>query len=177
MITDMIVLVSPESEKDYEDITRCNHLAFKQKGEGTLVEAIRKNPKFIPELSLIAEVDAKIIGHILFFPVIIQSDSNNFTSLSLAPMSVLPKYQNRGIGTELVKSGLEKAGELGFESVIVLGHEKYYPRFGFKPASNWNIKSPFPVPDEAFMAIELIPNALTEVNGTVIYPKEYEVAL
>jgi len=92
-------------------------------------------------------------------------------------MSVLPEYQNRGIGTELVKSGLEKSGEFGFESVIVLGHEKYYPRFGFKPASNWNIKSPFPVPDEAFMAIELIPNALTEVNGAVIYPKEYEVAL
>jgi len=177
MITDMIVLVRPESEKDYEGITRCNNLAFNQKDEACLVEAIRKNPKYISELSLVVEVITEIIGHILFFPVIIQSDSNNFTSLSLAPMSVLPEYQNRGIGTELVKSGLEKAVELGFESVIVLGHEKYYPRFGFKPASNWNIKSPFPVPDEAFMAIELIPNALTEVNGIVIYPKEYEAAL
>ena len=72
---------------------------------------------------------------------------------------------------------MKKARELGFKSVIVLGHEKYYPRFGFKPASNWNIKSPIPIPDEAFMAIELIPDALIEVNGIVIYPKEYDVSL
>lgn len=173
----MNLIVRQESKKDYRGITRCNDLAFKQKSEGTLVEAIRKNLKFIPELSLVAEVNAKIIGHILFFPIIIESNQNNFSSLSLAPMSVIPEYQNKGIGTELVKSGLEKAGELGFESVIVLGHERYYPRFGFKPASNWSIKPPFPVPDEAFMAIELIPDALTEVNGNVIYPKEYDVAL
>jgi len=173
----MNLIVRQESEKDYHCITQCNDLAFKQKGEGTLVEAIRKNPKFIPELSLVAEDDSEIIGHILFFPIVIESEQNNFSSLSLAPMSVLPEYQNKGIGTELVRSGLEKARELGFESVMVLGHEKYYPRFGFKPASNWNIKSPFPVPDEAFMSIELIPDALIKVNGIVIYPKEYDVAL
>lgn len=173
----MDIIVRPESKKDYESITRCNDLAFKQKSEGALVEAIRKNPQFIPELSLVVEVNSEIIGHILFFPIIIESNQNNFSSLSLAPMSVVPEYQNKGIGTELVKSGLEKAKELGFESVIVLGHEKYYPRFGFKPASNWSIKPPFSVPDEAFMAIELIPDALTEVNGVVIYPKEYDVAL
>jgi len=172
----MNLIIRQESEKDYRGITRCNDLAFKQKGEGVLVEAIRKNPKYIPELSLVAEVDAEIIGYILFFPIIIESNQNNFSSLSLAPMSVVPEYQNKGIGTELVKNGLKKARELDFESVIVLGHEKYYPRFGFKPASNWNIKSPFSVPDEAFMAIELIPNALIEVNGIVIYPEEYDLA-
>ncbi len=173
----MNLIVKQESKKDYRGITHCNDFAFKQREEGVLVESIRKNPKFIPELSLIAEVDAEIIGHILFFPIIIISKQTSFSSLSLAPMSVVPEYQNKGIGTELVKSGMEKARELGFESVIVLGHEKYYPRFGFKPASNWNIKSPFPVPDGAFMAIELIPNALIKVNGIVIYPKEYDVAL
>ena len=173
----MNLIIRQESEKDYHGITRCNDLAFKQKGEGVLVEAIRKNPKYIPEFSIVAEVDREIIGHVLFFPIIIKSKQTSFSSLSLAPMSVVPEYQNKGIGTELVKNGLKKVREPGFESLIVLGHEKYYPRFGFKPASNWNIIPPFPVPNEAFMAIELIPNALIEVNGIVIYPKEYDVAL
>ena len=104
----MNLIVRQESEKDYRGITVCNELAFKQMGEGVMVEAIRKNPKFIPELSLVAEADAEIIGHILFFPIIIESNQNNFSSLSLAPMSVVPEYQNIGIGTRLVKNGLKK---------------------------------------------------------------------
>lgn len=78
--------------------------------------------------------------------------------------------QRQGIGTRLLKYGLQKAKELGFESVIVLGHPEYYKKFGFKSASRWNIKCPFEVPDEVFMALELKENALNNASGIVRYP-------
>jgi predicted N-acetyltransferase YhbS len=98
-----------------------------------------------------------------------------YESLALAPMAVLPKYQKQGIGAKLIKEGLKKAKKIGFDSVFVLGHKDYYPRFGFEKASRWNIKCPFKVPDEAFMAIELSVGALKERSGIVEYPKEFGI--
>jgi predicted N-acetyltransferase YhbS len=138
-----------------------------------MVEKLRQNDLFIPQLSLVAEADGDIAGHILFYPVYIFSTRSRYQCLSLAPMSVVPGYQRRGIGSQLVRTGLKAAGELGFESVIVLGHPEYYPRFGFKPASRWHIKVPFEVPDEAFMALELTDNALANISGAVRYPEEF----
>lgn len=102
----------------------------------------------------------------------IENDENKYDSLALAPVSVLPEYQNKGIGSKLIRESLNIAKELGFKSVIALGHDKYYPRFGFKPASTWGIKASFPVPDEAFMALELEVGGLDGVTETVIYSKE-----
>jgi len=98
-----------------------------------------------------------------------------YEALVLAPMAVLPEFQRQGIGGKLIREGLNKAKELGFDSVTVLGHKDYYPRFGFERASKWNIKSPFEVPDEAFMAIELKPGALAEKTGTLEYPEEFRI--
>lgn len=89
-------------------------------------------------------------------------------------MAVSADFQKQGIGGQLIREGLKRAAALGFGSVIVLGHEHYYPKFGFEPASKWGIKAPFDVPDEVFMAIEIIPNALGNISGTVQYPKEFD---
>ncbi|NQV02410.1 MAG: N-acetyltransferase, partial [Bacteroidia bacterium] len=114
-------------------------------------------------------------GHILFFPIPIRTETGFFQSISLAPMSVLPEYQNKGIGGQLILQGLTKVEELGHKSVVVLGHPEYYPRFGFRKASDWEIKVPFPAPDEAIMALEFEKGTLKP--GTIEFIAEYFEAL
>lgn len=169
------VKIRREKTGDYSGVYTVNELAFEHKNESILVERLRKSEFFVPKLSLVAEIEDKIVGHILFTLLkIIDEKGVEYNSLSLAPMSVRPSFQNLGIGTALVRAGLGKASKLGFESVIVLGHEKYYPRFGFKPASTWKITCPYEVPDEVFMALELVPGALKNVSGKVQYPEEFD---
>lgn len=169
----MKINLRPENKNDYSVISMINDMAFGQETEGKLIENLRKNRKFIKELSLVACMGSEIVGHILFFPIIIKSHKDTFQSLALAPMSVIPELQSLGIGSQLVEKGLAKAKKLGYKSVIVLGHDKFYPKFGFKPASTFNIKPPFEVPDHIFMAIELCNNSLKNIEGTVSYPKEF----
>lgn len=166
--------IRPETIEDHSLIDTINDRAFGQPDEGFLIRAMRKRSDFIPALSLISEVNGTPIGHILFTRIAIRSDNKSNVSLALAPMAVLPEYQKKGIGTAMVKAGIEKARQLGFKSVIVLGHPKYYPRFGFKPASLWSIKAPFEAPDEAFMALELVQGGLEAISGTVAYPEEFQ---
>jgi putative acetyltransferase len=163
-----------ETINDYIGIKMVNDLAFSQPNEGLLIEKLRLNAHFIDKLSIVAELENRIVGHILFFPIKVIGESIKYNSLALAPMSVLPEFQNKGIGGQLIGKGLEIAKNLGFKSVIVLGHKNYYPKFGFAPASKWAIKAPFDVPDEAYMAIELIKGGLNNVSGIVEYPKEFE---
>ncbi|MCW4032557.1 MAG: N-acetyltransferase [Candidatus Bathyarchaeota archaeon] len=166
------MIVRREKEEDFKSIYEINEQAFKQKDESELIERIRNNKNFIPELSLVAEENGKIIGHILFSKIKIIGEKK-YESLALAPMAILPELQRKGIGGRLIKEGLNKARELGFDSVIVLGHKDYYPRFGFERASKWDIKCPFKVPDEAFMAIELNIGVLANKSGIVEYPEEF----
>ena len=168
----MDITIRTEEEKDYKRIDKINKLAFQQEDESILIEKIRKGENFIPELSLVAEIDNKIVGHILFSKIKIIG-SSVFESLALAPMAVIPDFQKKGIGVALINKGMKKAKEMGFDSIIVLGHNEYYPKFGFLRASKWNIKCPFEVPDEAFMAIELTEKALGGKSGTVKYPDEF----
>lgn len=142
--------------------------------EWLLVQRLRSSANFIKELSIIAIYEDEVIGHILFTPVdIVSSNGENFQSLALAPVSVLPKFQGQGIGGQLIELGHSIAKKLDFKSVIVLGHAEYYPRFGYQRASEWNIKAPFEIPDEVFMANELVPRGLTDVSGVVRYPAEF----
>lgn len=142
--------------------------------EWLLVKKLRASDHFIPELSLVAEKDNKIIGHILFTPIsIISAGSKKFKSLALAPVSVLPDFQGHGIGSQLIEVGHRIAKDLGCTSVILLGHPEYYPRFGYRKASVLGISAPFDVPDEAFMAKELMAGALDGVSGVVEYPIEF----
>ncbi|MEG0857891.1 MAG: N-acetyltransferase [Terrisporobacter sp.] len=141
--------------------------------EQNLVNRLRTSESFIPELSLVAVENDTIIGHILFTKLFIADYDTKYESLGLAPLAVSPDHQNKGVGGKLINEGLKVAKELGYRSAIVLGSEKYYPRFGFLEAKNFEIKPPFEVPSENFMAIELVENSLENVNGIVVYPKEF----
>ncbi|UCE36992.1 MAG: N-acetyltransferase [Thermoplasmata archaeon] len=164
--------IRQEQKDDYKKVYEINKEAFNQEDESKLIERIRASEGFVPELSLVAEQDNEIVGHILFSKIKIIGEAE-YESLALAPMSVVPKLQKQGIGGKLVTTGLEIAKKLGFKSVIVVGHEDYYPRFGFKKASLWSIKYPFEVPDEVFMVIELVEGSLEGKAGCVQYPKEF----
>ena len=138
--------------------------------EQDLVNALREGDSYIPELSLIAEIAGKIVGHIMFTKVKIGDQ----IQLALAPLSVLPEYQKQGIGTALIKEGHARARALGYGYSVVLGSEGYYSRTGYLPAKNYGIFAPFDVPDENFMACKLSENAPV-VYGIVQYAKEFGI--
>lgn len=174
----MNLTIRQETEKDYKVTEHVVEKAFEtaeysDHKEQFLVADLRKGDAFVPQLSLVAELDEQIIGHILLTKILIKNEEKESESLALAPVSVLPEFQNQSVGSKLIHESLRIAKELGFKSVIVLGHEKYYPRFGFKPASTWGITPPFKVRDEVFMALELEGGSLEGVSGTVVYGAEF----
>lgn len=147
---------------------------YSDKKEHFLVNRIRKSDAFIPQLSLVAVNKENIlVGHILLSKITIRDDDKYVDSLALAPVSVIPEQQKKGIGGQLIHHALKKAKEIGYHSVIVLGHKDYYPKFGFKQAHLWNIHAPFEVPEEVFMALELTENSLDNVQGVVQYSKAF----
>jgi predicted N-acetyltransferase YhbS len=169
----MNIIIRQELKEDHNRIKEINDQAFEQEDEGRLVNKLRRKAQFIPELSLVAEVDETLVGHILLYPAKIISAHQKHTTLSLGPMSVLPEYQKKGIGGKLINEGLKRSKDLGFLSVIVVGHPEYYPKFGFTKASRWSIKVPFDVPDEVFMALEIVEGELQDKSGIIEYPAEF----
>ena len=170
-----MITIRPETAEDYAAIHEVNLLAFGQEVEPRLVEALRRLPDFIPELSLVAIEAGQVVGHILFSPFVIETKDGTVPALTLAPLAVRPEFQNQGIGSQLVRDGLERCRDLGHRIVVVVGHPNYYPRFGFSPARARGLEAPFPVPDEAFMVLELAPGALDGVAGTVRFPPPFEL--
>jgi predicted N-acetyltransferase YhbS len=170
----MEIVVRQETDKDRDSVYRVVKGAFAgaehtNGDEHNLVNRLRRSPAFVPELSLVAEQEGEIVGHILFTRMTI----DRHPSLALAPLAIAPAHQRRGIGGRLIREGHGKARELGFDSVIVVGHADYYPRFGYAPASRWNIQAPFEVPDACFLALELAPNALERVSGMIAFAPEF----
>ena len=169
----MNVIIRSEEAGDKTGIRRVNDLAFGQPVEGKLIDNLREKAGFLKELSIVAELDGEVVGHILFFPIHISDGEVFHLSLSLAPLAVIPDQQKKGIGLQLTEEGLKVARELDFSSVLVIGHPEYYPKAGFSKASGFGLQCPFPAPDEAFMAIELIEGAFNGVSGMALYPEEY----
>ena len=174
----MELTIRKENAKDFDAVFNLIEKAFESEQmsdhkEQFLVGRLRKSDSFIPELSMVAEFENKIVGHIMLTKLKIKNEQNEFDSLALAPVSVIPEYQGKGIGGILIKEAHKRAKELGHQSIVLLGHEKYYPKFGYKQADNFGIELPFDVPKENCMAIELTENGLDGVSGIVDYPKEF----
>ena len=157
--------VRPEGDGDFGAIRTVNREAFGSEAEADLVDALRADGD--AALSLVAESDSDVIGHILFSNLPIRTSSRDVAAVALAPMSVLPRWQRRGVGTALVRCGLDRCREARLEAVVVLGHPTYYPRFGFSAHLAGPLQAPFSGP--AFMALELVPGALN-AGGVVRYP-------
>jgi putative acetyltransferase len=165
--------IRPEQPADFPAIRDVNDTAFAGSvEEGDIVEGLRAEGAVL--LSLVAEVETRVIAHILFSRMWIDTDDGLSTAaVALAPMAVLPDYQRNGIGGRLILSGLDLLRQRGERIVIVVGHPEYYPRFGFSSDKAQTLESPFP--PEAFMALELSPGALDGVRGKVRYPKVFGI--
>ena len=166
-----MIIVLPETTEDFEAIRRINKLAFGRPNEAKLVEALRANAS--PFISLVALVDELVVGHISFSPVTINSEEGAFVAMGLAPLAVLPEYQNKGVGSLLTREGLKECQRIGHEIVVVLGHPNYYPRFGFATASLKGLRSEYDVRDEVFMVAELREGALGGRRGLIKYHAEF----
>jgi putative acetyltransferase len=165
------VSIRGEQPGDADGIRETNEQAFGAPLEANLVDTLRESAQE-HYLSLVATIDGRVIGHILFTPVTIEPAVDRRIA-GLAPMAVHPDYQRSGVGSQLIRAGLEECRRRGYAAVIVLGHPEYYPRFGFVPAHIFGLTCEFPSPPEAFMAIELESSALSGIEGLVRYRHEF----
>jgi putative acetyltransferase len=175
----MSLRIRPETPADEGAIDRVLQVAFSEGGtrdpspEVTLVHRLRREAAFDPSLSFVAEQDGEVIGHLLFTPITIRGKTRSWPALSLAPLSVLPGFEPTYAGTRLMREGLDVCREAGHRIVVVLGHPKYYARFGFEPAEVHGIRSPWPTAGAAFRVLGLAPGALEGVSGFVEYPAPF----
>jgi putative acetyltransferase len=167
------MLIRPEQARDIPDIHHVVRQAFGTVVEADLVDALRQQVE--PLVSFVATVDDAVVGHILFSPVTMSSDPRA-RIMGLAPMAVLPARQRQGIGTALVRAGLDECRRLSVEAVVVVGHADYYPRFGFTPASRYGLTCEYDVPDDVFMATELAPGALKDRSGVIRFHAAFGAA-
>ncbi len=163
-------IIREEGPADREAIHEVNNLVFGQAGEAVLIERLR-DAEALP-ISLVAEEDDQIVGHIAFSPARI-AGAETIRVLGLGPMAVLPDYQNQGIGSAMVEGGLAVARAMAQDAVIVLGHVPFYPRFGFAPASRYGLSCKFGGGD-AFMALELTAGALADCAGLAHYHPAFD---
>lgn len=163
----MILKVRPETAVDAEKVYEVEAAAFGRSAEADLVQKLQQSG--IPLISLVATLNDEVAGHILFSPVTVKNESGEFTAVALGPVAVSPNHQNEGVGSELCRTGLAACLQVGHQLVFVLGHAKYYPRFGFAPSAPLGLRCQFNVPDDVFMVTELVPGALQNKQGTVYY--------
>lgn len=173
-----MLVIRQEEVKDHSTVFQIIETAFKtmiysSHTEQFIVEKLRQSDAFIPELSLVAELDGRLVGHIILSKIQIKNNATSFPSLALGPVSVLPDFQRQGFGAKLIKAAHAIARKLGHTSVILVGHADYYPRFGYRKTSEFGIQLPFESPEENCMALELVENGLKNVNGMVFYPRAF----
>ncbi len=166
----MSITIRSEVTADIEAVRHVNRLAFGQDDEARLVDALRDGGYL--RVSLVAEQGGQVVGHILFSDLSIITGAGTVPALALAPMAVLPEFQRQGVGSALVRRGLEECQRQGHRIVVVLGHPAFYPRFGFSPKLAASLDSPFSG-RESFMALELVPGALEGLAGRVQYPPPF----
>lgn len=160
--------IRDEQPGDVAAIHRLNTLVFGQEQEANIVDALRQNG--VASLSLVATLNGKVVGHIMYSPI---SIAGKVEGAALGPMSVLPEYQRKGVGSQLVRAGTERLKLEGCPYIIVLGHAEYYPRFGFEPASQHGVSCEWPVPNNVFMLLVLDETRMDGVAGAAKYRHEF----
>ncbi len=160
------MLIREEKKEDYDAVHAVNASAFETPAEANLVDVLREQAR--PVVSLVAENDGTIVGHILFSPVTL-SGHPSLRIMGLAPMAVLPEYQRKGVGSALVRAGLDRCRKHGFGAVVVLGHPEFYPRVGFSPSTHFGIACEYEVSEDIFMVLELQPGYLQGASGMIKY--------
>lgn len=173
-----------ERSDDRTAVRRVTELAFGQADEADLVERLHRAGAalvaLVAELGEGDEQQRTVVGHVLFSPVSVLAGSRAQAAevrvAGLAPLSVLPEHQSSGIGSALVRAGLARCGELGLAGVVVLGHARYYPRFGFRPAHELGLSCEYDVPADVFQALELAPGSLRGIAGVVRYHSAFAEA-
>jgi putative acetyltransferase len=163
-----VIAIRDEQPGDLAAIRAVNDAAFDQPLEGRIVDALRAHG--VAQLSLVAVVDGRVVGHILFSPV---TSAAGVDGLGLGPMAVAPEHQRRGVGGALIDAGLSRLRAAGCPFVVVLGHHEYYTRFGFVPASRHGLRCEWDVPDESFMVHVIDPGATAAAAGLVQYRPEF----
>jgi len=166
-----MALIREEAPGDYDAVRALNRTAFGGDAEALLVDGLRCDGAVVASLVAV-EADA-IVGHILFSDLPIETGRSTLHAVSLAPMAVMPEVQRQGIGSALVRRGLELCRERGKRIVVVLGHPEYYPRFGFSALLAQRLRGPYS--GRAWMALELVPASLEGVTGTVRYPRAFDI--
>jgi len=168
------LIIRQEKPEDIPAIYRVNKAAFGRESEAVLVNKLRGRGALI--LSMVAVETNDIVGHIAFVPISIDGCPSG-EGITLAPLAVLPACQRKGIGSKLVKAGLEECKRLGYRFVVLVGHPEYYPRFGFVQAKSRGLICEYEAPDPAWMVAELQESALTGKQGKVTFPPEFAEAV
>lgn len=167
----MKIEIRPATPADWSAIVDINDSAFEGPDESALIGALERSGR--PVISLVALADDLPAGHIFFSPVRIQSAGPAIAAAALAPMAVAPRFQRRGVGSQLVDAGLRECVNQAYQVVVVVGHPHFYRRFGFTPAASLGLASVYSGAGDAFMALELTAGALRGRTGVVEYPAEF----
>ena len=165
-----MIEICTERQEDSAAIQEVHLKAFGGPTEAKLVRLICERKKAL--ISLVALADDKVVGHILFSRVTIANAPETFNAVGLAPVAVLPEFQGKGIGSQLIRDGLQRCKQAGHDAVVLVGYPSYYSRFGFVRAADFSLQNEYGVHDE-FMVLALRDGALKEVNGMVKYLPEF----
>jgi putative acetyltransferase len=164
----VLIEIREERPDDVAAVRDLNKRAFGQDQESNIVDALRANGAAL--LSLVATLNDRVVGHIMYSPAVV---GGNVRGAALGPMAVLPEYQRQGIGSKLIETGNRKLKDTGCPFIVVVGHANYYPRFGFRPASEYGITCEWDVPDDVFLVLILNEEKMSGVSGLAKYGQEF----
>lgn len=173
------MLIRSLQSEDFKDVEKLIRESFSNteygyENEAELVERLRQESHYNQMLEVVAIDDNQIIGHGLLSEIKVADEDRKWIGLALAPIEVSPQSQRRGYGKALIKEPEKRAVELGYAFIIILGHPEYYRKLGYQLASSYQIYAPFDVPEEAFMAKEVIDEGLQNVHGVVQYSDAFQ---